>query len=224
VPSRCGVGLLEHLGGVALVGETFLPPAVGQAMARSFDRGRPTIAFELGGDALLDRCVRLLDAPAVAVIAKPIDGEAASRVGSAYGRFEFYVRRGEGRFVHHDQWSFGQQRLLTIFWYLACSPDVVVADELVNGLHWEWIEACVESIGERQVFIALQNPLLLEHVGVSSPQDARRMFVLCRTGLHEGAHGMAWIQPDERQADRFYRAWSTGIQPVHEVLKTEGLW
>ncbi|MEZ4393741.1 MAG: hypothetical protein R3A48_21940 [Polyangiales bacterium] len=221
VPRRCGVSLLEEIG---YISRTFAPPAVGNAMAQGFDPQRPTVEFELGGDPILDRCVRLLGASAITVNAKPLDSDGPQVAGRAFGRFEFYARRGEGRFVHHDRWSFGQQRLFTICWYLSCNPDVVVADELVNGLHWEWIEACVEMIGARQVFVALQNPLLLEHVGIASPEDVRRAFVLCRTSEGEETGAMIWSQPDERVAERFYRAWSTGIQPVHEVLKTEGLW
>ena len=29
-------------------------------------------------------------------------------------------------------------------------PTLVIADELVNGLHHQWIEACMQQLGERQ--------------------------------------------------------------------------
>jgi energy-coupling factor transporter ATP-binding protein EcfA2 len=224
VPSVSGADLLSSLTGPAVLGSRFVPEAIAQRMSSAFDTARTTVEFDLGGDPLLDRVVDLFGARRVAVNARLADSPEIPARGRWFGRFEFYAQLSSTRLVHHDHWSFGQRRLLTLFWYLACNPDVVIADELVNGLHWEWIEASVEAIGERQVFVAVQNPLLLEHVGFESPGDVRRAFVLCRSELRGDERETVWAQPDDRQAESFFRAWSSGIQPVHELLKTEGLW
>lgn len=225
VPSRSGTGLLGHHEGVSAIDGHFVPEAVTRRMAGTFSPSLAGVEFDLGGDALLDRCVELLGARRVTVRAESGKEDVPFSRGRWFDGFAFHAQLSPSRLVRHDHWSFGQQRMLTLFWYLACNPDVVVADEMVNGLHWEWIEACVEAIGERQVFVAAQNPLLLEHVGFASPEDVRRTFVLCSGAARgEDVREMAWVQPDQEQAERFFHAWSSGIQPVHEVLKTEGLW
>ena len=97
--------------------ETFLPPAVARPWPAASRSWRPTIEFELGGECAVRsaRCV-LLDAPAVTVIAKPIDGGPPPR-RQRLRPLEFYAPQIGAS--HHDQWS-RAAALLTIFWYLAC--------------------------------------------------------------------------------------------------------
>ncbi|RYZ15529.1 MAG: ATP-binding protein, partial [Myxococcaceae bacterium] len=204
----------------------FVPDSLWSEMATRLDINRPIVEFDLDGDVQLNKFVSLLGARRVAVVAKRMDSAVQHEGGSRHFRnFDFYAETSPSRLIPHQHWSFGQQRLLTLFWYLACNPEVLVVDEPVNGLHWEWIEAFVEAIGDRQVFVTAQNPLLLEHVGFDSPEKVQRSFVLCRRETKgEDEREMVWAQPTPEQAESFFRAWSTGVQPVHEVLKTEGLW
>ena len=54
---------------------------------------------------------------------------------------------------------------------------MVIADELVNGLHHSWIEECIQAIGDRQTFLTSQNPLLLDYLSFASPEDVKRTSV-----------------------------------------------
>ena len=89
--------------------------------------------------------------------ARESDGLLASRV-------EIPVREAIPT-LDRDLLSYGQKRLLSFYWYLAVRADQpVVADELANGLHYEWIDACVNELSERQSFLATQNPLLMDYL------------------------------------------------------------
>ena len=44
-----------------------------------------------------------------------------------------------GDFISQKYLSFGQKRLLSLVIYLYLSYDIIIADELVNGLHHKWI-------------------------------------------------------------------------------------
>jgi len=203
----------------------FVPRSALSKIAAASSGARASVEFDLGGDEILDLCVRLLGRGRIIVVATSTSAEDGASKGPSFGNFRFFSQTGVSPLVPHEHWSFGQRRLLTFFWYLACNPDVVVADELVNGLHWDWIDACVEAIGTRQVFVSAQNPLLLDHLGFESAEDVRRGFVLCRTApAGEGRTETVWTHPDETQSAEFFRSYQNGVMQVHDILRTQGLW
>ncbi|MBK6532817.1 MAG: ATP-binding protein [Deltaproteobacteria bacterium] len=158
-------------------------------------------------------------------MATSTSAEEGTVKGPSFGNFRFFSQSGVSPLVPHEHWSFGQKRLLTFFWYLACNPDVVVADELVNGLHWDWIDACVDAIGTRQVFVSAQNPLLLDHLGFDSEDSVAHGFVLCRSApAGEGRSETVWTHPDAAQSAEFFRSYQNGVMQVHDILRTQGLW
>ncbi|RKH64708.1 hypothetical protein D7X96_25210 [Corallococcus interemptor] len=134
----------------------------------------------------------------------------------------FFKRPGEE--VSHDWLSYGQKRLLAFFAHSDASPDIVIADELVNGLHHEWISACLDEIGERQAFLTSQNPLLLDFLRFENLEQVRHTFIICeRTGSAENAQ-LIWRNLTEEEAESFFLAYQTGIQRVSDILLTKGLW
>lgn len=144
---------------------------------------------------------------------------------SSFGPPTFLLHRAGGTAVSVKHLSFGQKRLFAFAWYLDSNPGPVVADELVNGMHYEWIEDCVRAMEGRQKFVTAQNPLLLDHVGFESPEDVTRSFVLCRAEpLPDNRREVVWTHPSETQAREFFRAYENGVLRVHEILRTEGLW
>jgi hypothetical protein len=130
----------------------------------------------------------------------------------------FFKRPGEE--VSHDLLSYGQKRLLAFFAHADASRDLVIADELVNGLHHEWISACLEEIGDRQAFLTSQNPLLLDFLRFDNADEVRRTFILCE---RDGAQ-LVWRNPTEEEAESFFLAYQTGIQRVSDILLTKGFW
>lgn len=124
--------------------------------------------------------------------------------------------------VSQDKLSFGQKRLLGLRYYLATSPEApAIIDELSNGLHHTWVESLVKDLEPRQSFLATQNPLLMDSVWWDSAEEAGHGIILC---TQDAEHRWVWRQLDASEAVTFYDAWRTGIQQIHEVLKTEGWW
>jgi energy-coupling factor transporter ATP-binding protein EcfA2 len=134
----------------------------------------------------------------------------------------FFKKPGEE--ISHSLLSYGQKRLLSFFAYADASKDVIIADELVNGLHHEWISACLNEIGGRQAFLTSQNPLLLDFLRFDSAEDVRRAFILCERISNESGSELIWRNPSEEEADSFFAAYQTGIQRVSDILFTKGLW
>ena len=99
-----------------------------------------------------------------------------------FSDFRFMFEDHDGSVTRHDNLSYGQKRLLAFYYYLAASPLTVIADELVDGLHHLWIDAAITAIGDRQAFLASQNPLLLDHLEFDSAEQVASTFVTCRIG------------------------------------------
>lgn len=139
-----------------------------------------------------------------------------------YGHVDFDFSFADGRLITQRQLSYGQKRVLAFLFYLARVRGPVVADEIVNGMHHDWVEICVQMIREKgqQAFLTSQNPLLLDELEFEDADAVRRTFIIAE--VEDGQ--FRWRQLDEDEARRFFLAYETGIQHVGEVLLTEGLW
>jgi len=149
----------------------------------------------------------------------PQPGQQSLRLSNP--RF-FFKRSGEE--ISHDLLSYGQKRLIAFFAHADTSRDVLIADELVNGLHHEWITACLDELGDRQAFLTSQNPLLLDFLRFNSVEEVRRTFILCERTSDESGTQLVWRNPSEDEAESFFLAYQTGIQRVSDILLTKGLW
>jgi hypothetical protein len=138
----------------------------------------------------------------------------------------FLIKHKDGSEHYHQKLSRGQKRLLSYLYYSEANPDIIVADELVNDLHYSWIEKCIELIPPRQAFLTSQNPLLLDHLVFNSLEEVKRSFVLCQNIVAEadGREEMVWRNPDDAEASAFYDAYEAGVQYVSEILRSKGLW
>jgi len=141
-----------------------------------------------------------------------------------YGNLRFFFHGRDSSIVNQDHLSYGQKRLLTFYYYLACNPHVVVADELVNGLHHAWISECIQAMGDRQVFVTSQNPILLDHLAFESAETVRRTFITCQAKPEGVRDRILWSNMSKKNSDAFFRAYKVGIQHVGEILRTKGLW
>jgi len=119
--------------------------------------------------------------------------------------------------------SYGEKRLLSFLWYLACSSGFVIADELVNGFHYDWITRCVELLGGSQAFLTSQNPLLLDSLPIESVEYAQRCFITFSRGPETDGK-MRWSNLSTDEAVSFYRAYARETQYVHEILRGQRLW
>ncbi|WP_437760973.1 ATP-binding protein [Sorangium sp. So ce1389] len=203
-----------------------MPRALSRRLAEMYERSTSDYTFrhaDLDFLAVIKETMRFDAAELkVDVTERRPWGEAHELVTLGNFVFRFWWEGGE--FITHTRLSYGQKRLLTFFYYLACNDDIVIADELVNGLHHHWITACVEAIGERQAFLTSQNPLLLDYIPVTSPEQVHRSFVLCRGERRGGRPAWAWANMSDADAAEFFAAYEVGVEHVSEILQSRGLW
>lgn len=142
-----------------------------------------------------------------------------------YGNVRFLFTKIDGTRLSHTHLSFGQLRLFAFLYYAELYASIIVADELTNGLHHAMIELCFATIGVRQSFLATQNPLLLDHVGFHSAEEAQRTFILCEL-LEQSSdqEAMQWRNMNAEEANEFFADYEVGIQHVNDILRTRGLW
>lgn len=221
------IGALQAIvgGELSIVrGDTFrstspwLPPAL------DFDgRGEP-VTRDLADDPLLRNAVEHLGYDGANLYFGP---GAARNYGWSYSAPSLQFFRNGKAVRRHDQLSFGQQRLFSFAWYLACSPDVAFADELVNGLHAEWIDWCIDAIGDRQCFLTSQNPILVDAVPLRSKEDLLRGIILCEA-VHDAARDtteLSWRQIDDREAELIARALQgSRLDLLSDLLHALDLW
>lgn len=123
-----------------------------------------------------------------------------------------------------DRLSHGQRRLFGFLWYLGCSPEVVIADELSNGMHWQMVESVLAAMGDRQAFLAMQDPALLDHMEFESAEDVQRAFVSCSSAFVDGADVWTWRGFTAEEASDLYSSYKKGFRHVNEILRSRGLW
>lgn len=140
------------------------------------------------------------------------------------GNLRFLFVRSNGGRLSEQHLSYGQKRMLAFIFYLAVGRSIVVADELVNGLHHSWIQACIEELEGRQVFLTSQNPLLMDYLTFETPEQVRSTFVLCHWEPGDGEGQMIWADMSKEAAEDFFASYKVGFQQVGELLQSKGLW
>jgi energy-coupling factor transporter ATP-binding protein EcfA2 len=225
----CEVALfvMAHDNGFATGGTKFIPR---QLLDAILAKPRPDILagnlqFDHEDLRFLQKMVDISGVRRVTMVAA-LDRKQTSDEFDAftYNGFEFRVTLADGTIISHRHLSYGQKRLLSFLYYAACNPDIVIADELVNGLHYEWISVCLQEIQDRQSFLTSQNPVLLDMLPFSSADDVQRSFILCSNEVRDGRVQMVWRTMSEQTADAFYRAYDTQALQVSEILRTNDLW
>jgi len=141
-----------------------------------------------------------------------------------FGQFGFEFTRRDGAVLTHAQLGHGQKRLLSLLYYLDVNEDFVIADELPNGLHPRWVEACVRELGARQSFLSSQNPLLFDYVAFGSYEALHGSLIHCGLAEHEGRECKRWSNPPADVATRLFADYERGGTPLGTLLRMHGLW
>lgn len=203
----------------------YVPGDLSRALHRSFQKTGKDPALEGAEQPLASQMAAAMGAIAVSILPNQRARQRTPHESSfKVDGFTIEVTRGEGQTVHHDLLSYGQKRLVAFFYYLAMNPSIIIADELVNGLHHRWIDACMKAIGERQAFLTSQNPLLFDYVEFDSIEQVQARFITCKSELVDGAEQLVWQNMPRDDAARFYEAYTDEIEQVGEILITRGLW
>jgi energy-coupling factor transporter ATP-binding protein EcfA2 len=171
----------------------------------------------------LKHAIQLLDFESAEAIFELKNSTKRDKVESmSLGNLRFYFSHRGGWKIPEKMLSYGQKRMLAFMHYLSSVKSTVIADELVNGLHHRWIRACFEGLGQRQVFLTSQNPLLLDYLNFQSPEEVRSTFVLC--SWERGPEQMVWENMSQEAAQDFFDSYKVGFQQVGELLQSKGLW
>lgn len=116
--------------------------------------------------------------------------------------FTFRFTRDDETSIHHDQLSYGQKRLLALFYYLAASEHFMFADDPFHGLDPAWIPACMQAIGRRQCFLTAPDPRALAYLGFDSLDRVTQRSIVC-----EAEHGLfRWRNIDAAAAAAVFRS------------------
>jgi energy-coupling factor transporter ATP-binding protein EcfA2 len=215
----------DSSGGVSVTEGTYVPGELGRALASSFRATGRGPELDGAERPLAEQIAEILGVASIAIVPN-----VRARQFTPHQRsyrvegFTFDVTRKDGSTIHHDRLSYGQKRLLAFFYYLAQNESIVIADELVNGLHHRWLEACMDAIGDRQAFLTSQNPLLFEYVRFHSVEQVQTCFVTCKTELVDGAEQLVWQNMPRPDAISFFESYKADIESVGDILITRGLW
>ncbi|MDI1435585.1 AAA family ATPase [Polyangium sorediatum] len=203
-----------------IIQSTLASDELANAFVKSLRYSDERVSIEHQDLPFLRRFVELCGLSSASLHLELLQRDASEKVPLAiFGRPSFLFRRHNGEELREQHLSFGQKRLLSFLYYLTIS-NPVVADELVDGLHYDWISACVEATEGRQKFFASQNPLLVDHMGFKTREAVKSRFIRCSLEGDE----MIWQNFTDEEADDFFVAYRTGIQAVSEVLRQKGLW
>ena len=138
----------------------------------------------------------------------------------SYKGLNFILSRGRSTIIF-ENFSYGQKRLLGALHYFSENKDIIVADELTNGLHHEWIDFLIKELGERQSFLTSQNPVLLDFLTFDSAADVSRRLIRC-TMTDDGE--LHWCNIPTAEAEDFFITYSANTQQVGEIMRIQGLW
>jgi ABC-type uncharacterized transport system ATPase subunit len=143
----------------------------------------------------------------------------------SYEKPSIHIRLPDGTRFPVARLSHGEKRFIGLLWYLSLLPHIAIIDELANGLHHSLVAYVIEKLKNKQAFLAIQDPLVLDHLTFECPEQVRQSVVLCESALDEEKHKYwTWRNCTEEEAADFYESWKIGIQPVSELLKTRGIW
>lgn len=233
---RCDEGLQWLLGHLSLqpklwwgANENASPVVYSATLAPFFAEGRsgaknveslaPVVT--VSQDSVMAAVARELGFTGLALVFNPATADHGTLV-STLARFVF--ERGQTRRLL-EELSYGQQRLFALAWYMALSEDVLVIDELVNGLHERWIEWCVRQFGDRQVFLTSQNRVLVDLLPFASDVDFRTAIKRCTLKIEADSEQWQWSPLTEFEASTVKRALQERhSESVTEVLRALRLW
>ena len=212
-------------GGASVIEGAYVPGELLRALNQAFKAAGHEPALNDAERPLAEQITHVLHAKSVAILPNVRERQYTTTHRSyRVEGFTFEVTRGDGSTIHHDRLSYGQKRLTAFFYYLAVNRSIVIADELVNGLHHLWIKDSMEAIGDRQAFLTSQNPLLFEYVNFESIEQVQACFITCKSKLIDGAEQLVWQNMSHEHARSFFEAYQTGIESPGDILIIRGLW
>jgi energy-coupling factor transporter ATP-binding protein EcfA2 len=152
---------------------------------------------------------------------RPTEGQGLG--GALFDSPELYLFKGDVR-VRATDLSFGEKRVLSFMAYLNANPHIVIADELMNGLHHSLGLALLDEIGDRQAFLATHEPVLMDAVDFESADELRRSLILCRRNPDPKGPPFVWTQLSPEEAAEVFPYYPKSLMHGSQILKHWELW
>lgn len=156
-------------------------------------------------------------------VAEVIDEYPVYEITFDSPRFYFFTGVGQTKFYEQDL-SFGEKRVLSFMAYLNANPHVIIADELMNGLHHSLGVALLNEIGDRQAFLATHEPVLMDEVDFESADELRRSLLLCRRNPDPKGPPFVWTQLSPEEAADVFPYYPKSLMHGSQILKHWELW
>lgn len=170
---------------------------------------------------MLDNLIKMLNLKNAEIV---FDGNIINELGKKkviYDAMKFNIYYPNGDEMDHNSLSYGQKRLLAFLYYIECNESMIIADEMSNGFHYDWIKECMDLIKDRQCFLSSQNPILLDHLSFEDKSEIQHTFVKCE---FDEQYRIVWSNFTDDDVDDFWGAYQVKIQEVSEILRAKGLW
>lgn len=178
----------------------------------------------------LMRARRAMDFKSIKLLA-PIQefDQGAQEERLVLGGYGFQCQQHSGRTFREHDLSFGQKRMLSFLFHAEAARGIVIADELVNGLHHDWIGECLDAVRTKQNFLSSQNPLLIDHLDLTFDEPSEVELIACdkRSEMISGAAAERLFAPRNLRRDEkvdIERSVALGIQQISEIVRDMGLW
>lgn len=152
---------------------------------------------------------------------EPIPSQGAS--AALFDEPEMYFYKREVR-IRHAALSFGEKRTISFMAYLNANPHIIIADELMNGLHHSLGVALLNEIGDRQAFLATHEPVLMDEIDFESADELRRSLLLCRRNPDPKGPPFVWTQLSSEEAEEVFPYYPKSLMHGSQILKHWELW
>ena len=144
-----------------------------------------------------------------------------------YDAPRIYLRLpNDGDTITDNDLSFGETRALSFLAHLSdsASRHIIIADELMNGLHHSLGVALLDEIGDRQAFLATHEPVLMDEVDFESADELRRSLLLCRRNPDPKGPPFVWTQLSPEEAAEVFPYYPKSLMHGSQILKHWELW
>ena len=124
--------------------------------------------------------------------------------------------------INFNKLSYGEKRLFFLIVYFMANNSVAILDEPSIALHYDFIEKLVSLINEanHQIFIANQNPLLLDFIEFNDNEEFKNKFVFCRKENNK----MIWTNPTDEETEKFMEDYNNQFLTTSQILRFLNLW
>lgn len=143
-----------------------------------------------------------------------------NKVLYTWKKFRIFIDINKNTTLTFDRLSHGEKRFILLMLYLHSNVNAVVVDEILNGLHHSMILALLNEMEDKQSFLAVQNPMMLDYIEFDSINDVKEKLIFCSCEVE----GMNWRNPNKEEVHMLFSEIEKDFQHISEILRQKQLW